>query len=61
MEDKGSLCNGTGAGVGERDEGPWSIAWDGLVTLIMKRGWNWLWLAYGSWLLKGMQPISPTG
>ena len=23
----------------------------------MKRGWNWLWLANGSWLLKGLQPI----
>ena len=23
----------------------------------MKRGWNRLWLANGSWLLEGLQPI----
>lgn len=51
-------------GLGEQmalGEGPWLTAWDGLVTLIMKRGLCWLWLTDGSWPLKGMQPISPMG
>lgn len=48
--------------MGEReDEGPSGQLGMGLVTLIMKGGWSWLWLAHGSCFFKGLQHICAVG
>lgn len=55
LEDKGSLCSGRGGGWGEemRAFGGWTSNsyYEGGMELAL----------VGSWLLKGLQPISPTG